>query len=284
MNTTPEITVFMPVYNAEKYLRESIESVLSQTYQDFEFLIIDDGSIDRSRDIIQSYRDDRIIFKALNHNFIDTLNKGLEIADGKYVARMDADDIMLPERLQVQYEYMESNPDVDACGGYIEFIDYKDCQLKRPTSPDELLTTLILYSPIANPTSMIRKKRIVDNKIRYQHKYIYAEDYKFWTEVAKYGKLANIPQVLLKYRTSKTQVSTVYSKEQAELTQEIQKEMIEFFMSHLNKDYEYTYKIENVLIPSLEELLRKSYTTFEEYSKFMYSLICGLRVKNLIDV
>ncbi|HEY4799706.1 MAG TPA: glycosyltransferase family 2 protein, partial [Bacteroidia bacterium] len=120
----PAISVLMPVYNAEKYLCEAIDSILQQTFTDFEFLIIDDGSTDKSVDIIRSYSDKRIVLttKPCNTGLIDTLNMGIQLARGKYIARMDADDISVAGRLKSQYQYMENNPDVLVVGSLYQCI------------------------------------------------------------------------------------------------------------------------------------------------------------------
>ena len=110
----PEITVLMPVRNGERYIKESIDSVLNQTLTDFEFLIIDDGSTDRTVEIIQGYTDKRIRLVRKEHQFIQNLNEGLELASGSYIARMDADDIMHTERLRIQLKRMKKNPDINA--------------------------------------------------------------------------------------------------------------------------------------------------------------------------
>ena len=125
----PKVTVLMPVYNGEKYLKEAITSILLQTFDDFEFLIINDGSSDASVDIIQSFRDPRIrlVHNDTNIGLIATLNKGLKLAHGKYVARMDQDDISLPRRLEKQTYFMDNNPDVGVCGTWIKLfmgLDY----------------------------------------------------------------------------------------------------------------------------------------------------------------
>lgn len=119
MERSPSISVCMPMFNASRYLRESIDSVLAQTFADFEFLIADDGSTDDSVDIVESYSDPRIRLIKRPHDYIATLNFLLAEARGKYIARMDADDVMLPHRLKTQFDYMEAHPGVDLLGGNI---------------------------------------------------------------------------------------------------------------------------------------------------------------------
>ena len=114
----PRISVIMPAYNAEKYIREAIDSILAQTYTDFEFIIIDDASTDATASIVESYSDERIRFFRNEHNMgvANTLNRGLDLAVGEYIARMDSDDISLPERFAKQVEFMDTHTDVIVCG------------------------------------------------------------------------------------------------------------------------------------------------------------------------
>ena len=114
-----KISVVMPTYNASKYVSEAIESTLKQSFFDFEFIIVDDGSTDNTREIIRSYDDNRIKLVENEHNFIGSLNKGLELAGGKYIARMDADDIMHIDRLKIQYSIMEAKPEIDICSAWM---------------------------------------------------------------------------------------------------------------------------------------------------------------------
>ena len=133
-----QVTVLMPVYNAEQYLREAIGSILHQTFTDFEFIIINDGSTDRSEEIIKSYTDTRIRYykNESNLKLIATLNKGFDLAGGKYIARMDADDISLPNRLQLQFELMEKNPEVGLCGTWFENFTEEEPTGVAKYSPD----------------------------------------------------------------------------------------------------------------------------------------------------
>ncbi|MDE7378502.1 MAG: glycosyltransferase [Paraprevotella sp.] len=194
---TPTVSVCMPVYNAAPYLNECIDSILAQTYKDFELLIVDDGSTDDSVDIVKSYSDPRIRLILNEHDYIGSLNIGLNEARGKYIARMDADDVMMQDRLQLQYAYMEAHPEIDILGGamlYAEntkenIIYYYD----RPVTVGDLLSGTVL-SP---PTVMMRAKSITS--LRYDRKFIYAEDYHFWCQALKIGlKMMSLKDVLIK--------------------------------------------------------------------------------------
>ncbi|MBX9599203.1 MAG: glycosyltransferase [Burkholderiales bacterium] len=218
--TIPMISVVMPVYNAEKYIVEAVDSILNQTYSDFEFIIIDDCSTDGSYEILQSYaaKDNRIrLFKNnVNNKLPKTLNFGISQAKGKYIARMDADDISLPERFSKQIEFMESHPEIGVCGSWLREFQNNDVNDIIRVSTDhvsnsEQLRILVLFAGcyIAHPTTLVRQS------ILKMHNYDInlsgdAEDYDLWSRLVNLGyNFANIPEVLLYYRKSDKQTSNV---------------------------------------------------------------------------
>lgn len=214
MSNNPMISVVMSVYNAEKYLDEAIQSILNQTYKDFEFVIINDGSTDKSLEIIEKYKkeDERIVLISReNKGLIVSLNEGIEIARGKYIARMDADDISLSERFEEQIKFMEENNDIGVCGTWVElFGENKKETLWKMSSIDEELKTRLLFSvTFAHPSVMMRKELIDKYKLQYKEEYKHAEDYKFWLDFSQYTKFANIPQKLFRYRYLETSVSRI---------------------------------------------------------------------------
>lgn len=227
----PDISIILPVYNAVSYLEECINSVLRQTFQNYELLVLDDGSTDGSVSIVKSFNDARIRIILCEHNFINTLNLGINECNGKYIARMDADDIMHEDRLKRQYEIMEANQDVAVCGTYAEafglangIIGYGNNYIDSP------LLSLLPHNYIIHPSVMIRKSFIHNNNIRYQN-YPYAEDYKMWEDIAKAdGKFYVIPEPLLKYRISQGQVSNLNSATQIETALAIQTEILEILL------------------------------------------------------
>lgn len=157
-----KISVVMPAYNAEKYIGQAIESILNQTYSNFEFIIINDGSNDKTKEVILSYKDDRIIYLENERNFgiVVTLNKGLEKANGEYIARMDADDIAEPNRFEKQIKYLDKNIEIGVLGSGICTFGENIESKKRlfTTNADQLKAELIFSSCIAHPTVMIRKE------------------------------------------------------------------------------------------------------------------------------
>ena len=200
------VTVLMPVYNASEFLKEAIDSILEQTYEEFEFLIIDDGSTDSSLNIIESYNDDRIklISNTENLGIIKSLNKGIEMASGKYIVRMDADDISENNRLEIQINFMENNNDVAVAGSNgVIFLSEKPMIKKATDFPkkySEIKCTLLFESPIMHPSVIIRKNVLLENNYRYKDEHKATEDYGLWMEIAKDYKVVNISKTLLKHR------------------------------------------------------------------------------------
>jgi len=215
----PLVTVLMPVYNGEKYLKEAIESVLNQTFRDFEFLIIDDGSADKSAETIKSFNDARIRLERneTNLGLIKTLNKGLGLAKGKYIARMDCDDISLPKRLSIQVNFMEKHPEIDVCGSWVKVMGLKqEFVNKYPQNHEEARAYLLFNTPFAHPSVIIRKEVMEKHKLKYDENYKHAEDYELWSRIINYAKVSNIPKVLLHYRMHDESVSKKNSSAQAE--------------------------------------------------------------------
>lgn len=207
---SPVISVVMPVYNAGKYLREAIDSVLNQTFSDFEFLIYNDGSIDDSDEIIKSYSDPRIIYTRIEKNagYVTLLNKGIDQAKGQFIARMDADDISLPSRFAEQIKFMNENLEIGICGCWIEQFGSRSGQVKLPSSNIDIITSLFYGTPFAHPSVIIRKSVLKENKLYYNNDYLFAEDYELFERMLLITKAANINKFLLKYRLHSTQVST----------------------------------------------------------------------------
>jgi len=226
LKTNPFASVLMPVYNAEKYLAEAIESILHQTYSNFEFLIFDDGSTDNSLNIIKAHKDPRIkVFHSqANDGLVKHLNKGIDIAKGKYIVRMDADDISHPTRLEEQVAFMEKNPEVGVCGSYVEVFGKMAYISKLPTDHEQMIVALLYFTPIIHPSVIIRKDVLDYFNIRYKPAFLFAEDTELWYQLSKVTRLANIPRVLLKYRIHNQNISvTKWESHQLGLLKKIRK-------------------------------------------------------------
>lgn len=222
----PLVSVLMPAYNAEVTVVEAMQSILWQTYPHFEFIIINDGSTDATRERILSVSDARIRYyeNEVNQGLVYTLNRGIDLCRGKYIARMDADDISLPTRFEKQVKVMEDNANIIVCGTDISYFgDPERVKRSRPgyicfSSPDIFRQILIVITGFAHPTVMIRKSTLDKYCLRYDSNYPCAEDYKFWMDLVSYGDFYNIPEILLKYRLSSTQISRPGNVRQMEST------------------------------------------------------------------
>jgi len=202
------ISVILPVYNSDLYIRDSIQSILSQTYSNFELLILDDGSTDKTLSIINEFQDERIkIFTSeMNYGIVYQLNKGIDNSKGEFIARMDADDISFPERFERQIDFLKKNRKIDVLGTYAEkfgdeigLIDYKY------NKPQQISFLLNFYCYMLHPTVMMRKT--IFRKFKYSDKYPLAEDYGLWCSINNGKNLYILDEVLLKYRTHSAQTN-----------------------------------------------------------------------------
>lgn len=200
----PKVSVVMPAYNAEKYLREAIDSILSQTFRDFEFIIINDGSTDSTKEIILSYDDPRIVYleNEKNSGICVTLNKGLDVARGKYIARMDSDDLSMPERFAIQVEFLDKHPDIGVCGTDTMVFGegISEYSYEQVYKSDDCAAGLIFNPCFAHPSVMIRKCVLDDNQISYNDNFRGLEDFRMWWDIAQYTRITNLHITLLKYR------------------------------------------------------------------------------------
>ena len=227
----PKITVIMPVYNAEKYLRESIVSILEQTFYDFEFLIFNDGSTDKSLEVIQSFSDSRIkvLDNGQNYGLVYQLNQGLQLARGEYLARMDADDISDPTRFEKQVKLMDANPEIGLCGTWMDTIGPNGYALQFPDNDHDIRLASIADSSFGHPSVMIRSSVLRENNLWYQASLFPAEDYHFWLDIGAHTKLANIPEFLVQYRLHEGQISKQKreaQREKAQLARDLQIETL----------------------------------------------------------
>jgi glycosyltransferase involved in cell wall biosynthesis len=278
----PLVSVVMPVFNGEKYLREAIDSILNQTFADFEFIIINDGSTDDTLKIIKGYKDPRIVLiSRKNKGLVASLNEGIEKARGKYIARMDADDISLPERFEKQVEYLEGHPDCILLGTQIRIItDVRgpdESFITKPISDFSSRLFLGYGSIFAHPSIMANSK--IMKKYPYRQSSWPAEDYYMWTSLAhkKQYTIHNLSSVLLDYRRNEDGISIQNQSTQNDSATKIAR----------NYRSKYSYKL-HVLSPITMIRLR-----LEEahYTKLlpnyhlldMYYSLCALCVLDMIS-
>ena len=203
MMQPPKVTVLMGVYNGQRYLRAAIDSILQQTFTNFEFLIIDDGSKDASVEIIKSYSDPRIrlLINEKNIGLAASLNRGINSSTSRYIARMDCDDISLPQRLEKQVAFLEHHSDIGICGSGIEIIGKKSDDRAGFFNDDAMIrSSLIFDSGFAHPAVMISRQLLHECNLRYDETFTHAQDYDLWARAAAYTKFANLPETLLRYR------------------------------------------------------------------------------------
>jgi glycosyltransferase involved in cell wall biosynthesis len=209
----------MPAYNAEKYIRQSIDSILNQSLSHFILLVIDDGSVDSTEKIIRSYNDDRIVYVKNEQNIgvKETLNKGLLMADTEYIARMDADDIAVPERLKWQLEFMDTNKEIGVSGGSFEIFGDENTIVKMPLKDEEIKAKLFFFSGFCHPTIILRREILINNNMFYGspieypdtfgHKVNEMEDFGLWHRLKHLTQFGNIDKVLVKYRKGEQNIS-----------------------------------------------------------------------------
>jgi len=220
MNPEPLVSIIMPCYNAERFLKKAIESMLNQTFTDFEFIIIDDCSTDRSAAIIHEYiKDDpriRYIKNDKNRGVASSLNIGINNSNGKFIARMDADDISAPERLKKQIEHMKNNPDCVACGSDIIIINEHGSIIgsrKYLYSNKTIKKNIHRASCFAHPTVIIRAETLRNNGLLYSISLPWVEDFDLWFKLSEHGEFSNLEESLLYYRLSSSSVKNSHCKE-----------------------------------------------------------------------
>lgn len=268
----PAISVIMPVYNAQQYLHESIASILAQGFDDFEFLIFNDGSTDNSSEIIKSFKDPRIHFTGFDYNqgYVALLNLGMKNATGKYIARMDADDISQPDRFQKQYDFLESNPEYIVCGTLFSVIGGRE-RVELPLEDEDIKLRMLYITPFCHPSVMMRAKLLHDNQIYYNADYMPAEDHELWGRLAAYGKLVNLPDTLLNYRVHDNNIS---------LKKRTSQQVQTLYQSRLNY---INWFFEHAALASAE--LALLHTLFFKETDFYYEelLMCGELIQRIID-
>ena len=274
MSLIPRVSVLMPAYNVEKYIGEAIESILNQTFTDFEFIIINDGSTDNTAKIIREYtqKDKRIRF--INHKknkgLIAVLNEGLDLCRGEYIARMDSDDISLPERLAKQIKYMDNHPECGVVGAWIKKFGYKvrsNDIFKYPPIMKPL-DFVLRGNQVAHPCTMIRNSVLKTYNIKYKSQYKYAEDYAFWGEIVMFTEIHNLQEILLLYRWHTSNVSVTHYQEQSECAERIRRNISSRISAHqddistlLNMSYETNKRF--YLFNILPIVRRKQYSTIK---------------------
>jgi glycosyltransferase involved in cell wall biosynthesis len=233
---SPLVSVVMAVHNGEQFICEAIDSILEQTFKDFEFIVIDDGSTDSTSSILAKYqsRDARIRVKRFDQNqgLTICLNTGIQLARGKYIARMDADDISLPNRLAEQVKHLNEHQEIVALGTAFTFIDEAGTHLKDHVFsdiPEVLKWNLLFSNPISHPTAMMRYSTI-KNLNGYNPELIRAQDYDLWWRVGLIGKLGNLQDIHLLLRLHERRVTNKYKNQQLDSARSIKRKYLNIIL------------------------------------------------------
>lgn len=214
MENNPKISVVLPIYNCELYIKDAVYSILNQTVSDFEIIIIDDNSTDNTLKVVQEIKDSRIkiVTKNKNQGLIHSLNLGFEIAKGKYIARIDGDDISEINRFEKQLFVLENNPKIMACGNWLQHFGADNDIVKYKENHSEIVARMLISCSFSMCCCMFHRQ--VLGAIKFDETKKHVEDYDFWSRVAWLGELYNIQEPLYKYRIHESQVSTVYRQDQ----------------------------------------------------------------------
>lgn len=237
---SPAISVVMSVYQEPiEWLGCSLDSIQNQTFTDYEFIIVvDDPDYQEAINYIKhrADEDDRIVMLTNEENvgLTKSLNKGLNIARGKYIARMDADDKSYPERFAKQFDFMETHPNVVLCGTSIRYVGGKGnrCQI-YPSTNDDIKAEMLFNSGYSHPTIMIRRQTLLEHHIQYDESYRQTQDFRLYEMLYDLGDFANLPDVLLDYRVSDKQISTRLRHSQGNLMQMIRRRMINKWLKRI---------------------------------------------------
>ncbi|WP_304063960.1 glycosyltransferase family 2 protein [Pedobacter glucosidilyticus] len=264
------VSVIIPCYNAEDFVYEAVSSIINQTYQTLQIIVIDDCSTDKTGEILKSLqlKDDRILYikNETNLKLVECLNIGIRLSKGKYIARMDADDISSTDRIAKQVSFLELNSEIGLLGSYIEVISSsKDSRniMKLPVCDSEIRAYLFVGSPFFHPTVMIRKSVLIENNCFYNSIFYRSEDYKMWIDILDKTKGANLPEVLLKYRileSSETRLAEKNLIERRKIASKIHKDFLNKFNINLNETEQliYTCSMNRAQLPYVTNIIGKN--------------------------
>jgi glycosyltransferase involved in cell wall biosynthesis len=247
--STPRVSIVMAVYNGQAHLKEALDSLLDQTFTDFEVVLVNDGSTDDTHDIITSYTDSRIHLhdNPKNLGLIASLNTGLALAKGEYIARMDADDVALPARLERQVKFLDTHPHIGVCGTWIKTLGAGREYIERfPVTHAEITSRLLFTNALAHPTVMFRAEIARNHHLTYSADYPHAEDYAFWVAWSKVTQLANLPEVLLRYRIHPNQIGATQTETMQKVSWKIQEAQLKAILPDYTAEEAHTFRTINL--------------------------------------
>lgn len=223
----PLVSVIIPIYKAEEFIVEALRSVMDQTYKNLEIILINDKSPDRSIELAQQLtaNDPRIqiVDNKYEKGIVGALNTGLEIAAGELVARMDADDVCFPDRIEKQVRFMDEHPEIAVSSGSVEVIGkHSGLKFEYPTDPEVAAIFPLLNSPVAHPATILRAGFFKQHNLRYDYEYQYGEDIDLWQRVLDAGgQIGNLAEVILKYRTHNASITVEYASRNGDLAHKV---------------------------------------------------------------
>jgi glycosyltransferase involved in cell wall biosynthesis len=268
----PLVSILMPVFKTAPYLREAMDSMLCQTFQDFELIVLDDCSPDNAEEILDTYDDPRIVrYKGeKNVGLSNVLNVGIGMARGKYIARMDSDDISLPQRLQVQVEYLETHPDIDLVSVGMRLFGAKEATWIRELNPEKVKIEAMFHSPVLHASSVWRKDAFEKQGLRFRQEMVPAEDYDLWVRAMLRGlKLVNLPEVLYEYRIHDAQ-ATLQADKTAAKSREVQMAYLQEALPSLSDSNREAFP--KKLWPVFFANLRDGFFDWKQLAKRLYKM------------
>lgn len=286
------ISVIMSTCNTKKeYLETAVKSILNQTYKNIELIIVIDGGNDL--EVLSEIKDNRIhiVQYAERKGLATRLNEAIEIARGKYIARMDSDDYSLENRLITQYRFMEKHADIDICSSFAkQFDEGQKYMYNIWKKPEELQCQLFFTNILVHPAVMFRRQFLIENNLKYSTDYMYSQDFEFWTRISKKGRIAIIPEILLMYRVHKNQVSTDKKEKQRELYESVlirnleelnlEKENIKYIKMLNGSNENINFKEVKIFIKKVIEENRKVKIYNQRYLKnVLYNVLNNLYLK-----
>jgi len=276
------VSVVMPVYNAEKYLREAIQSILTQNYPNLEMIVVNDGSTDSSKNIILSFEDPRLRYfeNPENWGIVRTRNRALAEATGEYVAVLDSDDVALPNKIRSQVEFMEKNPEFELCGSYFKTIDGSGQILKNvkfPSNDGDARSMLLVHNCFCHSTIVMRSR--LAKEFKYKSGFDLVEDYELWYRISQVGKIINLPVHTTYYRVHGNNISTNKNRQMFNKADRINGEIL--------RDLEISYTPEEFEIHSKFQHYQFSYFAdpqkIDRLEQWMIRLMDEIKKKNLYN-
>ena len=228
MTNSPVVSMVISAYNAESYIGDAVSSILRGNFTELELIVVDDGSTDRTTTVLSGIRDGRLTLleNERNRGVAFSFNRAIRESSGKYIAFLGADDISLPYRLQTQYEFMESRPDIDICGGWMEKFGDETGVIRLPVNDAHIRTQLLWGCCMAHPTVIMRRDTVLRHSLYYDENLSSAVDYDLWARAIDVAKFHNIPEILVRYRVHSEQISVARKKEQEAMAQYISENLL----------------------------------------------------------